>query len=230
MRTPSAVGALMLLALLASHGLTAADKGIEGTWRISTPQSVLRPVDNAPLPLTDKGRKLYEANRDAQTREDYEAYDMTMSRCASPGPPRLMLTPERFKIFVRDDVISIMFEWNRLLRQIDLHGHPVDPDFGNVAGLSWGHWEGNVLVVESRGFSHKRLLDSVLPNSEDLKLTEHFRLRGREVLEDRITIDDPQIFTKPWDTIVTYGRQIDAVFPEDVCLSRKAAGNPPLPF
>jgi hypothetical protein len=230
MRTAFAAAALTLLAPLASGEVVAADKGIEGTWKISAPQSTFLPVNNAPLPLSDKGRMLYEANRAARARKDYEAYDMTMSRCASPGPPRLMLTPDRFRIFVRDDEVSIMFEWNRLLRQIDMHGHPADPDFGNVAGLSWGHWEGNALVVESRGFSHKRLLDSVLPNSEDLKLTEHIRLRGRDILEDRITIDDSQIFTEPWDTVITYRRQADAVFPEDVCLQRKAAGSPPLPL
>jgi hypothetical protein len=215
--------------LLVSHGLLAADKGIEGTWRISRPESTFKPVDGAVLPFTDKGRKLYETNEAARVKGDYEAFDMTMARCASPGPPRLMLTPDRFKIFIRDDVVFIMFEWNRLLRQIDMHGKPFDPDFGNVAGMSWGHWNGKVLEVESRGFSHKRLLDRALPNSEDLKLVERIQRIGPDTLEDRITIDDPQIFTRSWDTVVTYKRQRNEVFPEDVCLKRKGPGQLPLP-
>jgi hypothetical protein len=130
---------------------------------------------------------------------------------------------------VRADVVTMMFEWNRLLRQVNLLDEPTEPDWGTVSGRSWGRWEGAELVVRSHGFSRKKLLDNLMPNSDDLQLLERFRLKDRNTLEDRITITDPKVFTKPWDAVLTYKRQPDELFPEDVCLDRKAAGQPPLP-
>jgi hypothetical protein len=207
----------------------AANPAMEGTWKIASPQVALRTADGGPIPFTESGRKQYEANKAAAARRDYEAYDLTQARCSSPGLPRLMLTPARFRIFVRADAVTMMFEWNRLLRQVNLREKPSEPDWGTVSGRSWGHWDGLTLVVESSGFNHKKLLDNLLPDSDELQLLERLQLKDWNTLEDRITITDPQMFERPWDTVITYRREPDAVFPEDVCLDRKAAGQLPLP-
>jgi hypothetical protein len=47
-----------------------------------------------------------------------------------------------------------------------------------------------------------------------------------DTLEDRITIEDPAYFKRPWDSVVTYKRQPAALFPEDVCLDRHDAHQP----
>jgi hypothetical protein len=220
----------VLLAIAATPALSANQK-IEGVWKLARPQVLLAPADGSPLPLTDEGRRRYDANKAYAAKGDYESYDMTQARCSSPGAPRLMLTPDRFRIFARHSVVYFMFEWNRVLRQVDLdtRGKLEMPDWGTVTGLNKGHWEKDVLVVESLGFNRKRLLDNLLPNSEELRLLERIRLVDANTLEDRITITDPEIFTKPWDALLTYKRQPDEVFSEDVCLDRKAAGQPPLP-
>jgi len=218
-----------LAAMLASGPTLSANMAFEGTWKIATARSSLLGASDALPPLTDAGRKQYEANKIAASKGDYEAYDMTMARCASPGTPRLMLTPNRFRIFIRPDVVNVMFEWNRLLRQIDMRKALGEPDWATVFGQSWGHWEGDSLVVESRGFSTKRLLDNLLPNSFDLSLTERLRLKDKNTLEDRITIADPKVFTRSWEAVVLYKRVPNEMFPEDVCLDRKAAGQLPLP-
>jgi hypothetical protein len=65
------------------------------------------------------------------------------------------------------------------------------------------------------------LLDGAgLPHSQALKITEHVSLRSPDVLVDRIRIEDPEVFTTSWETLVTYKRQRDAVIEEDVCLDR----------
>jgi len=219
----------LLLTIAGVHSACAANAKMEGTWKIEKPQTTFTPASGEPIPFTDAGKKQYEQNRASAAKGDYEAFDMTMARCSSPGLPRIMLTPDRFRIFVRPDVVSIMFEWNRLLRQINTRDKPSEPDWVTVSGRSWGHWDNDVLVVESRGLSHKKLLDNYLPNSDDLALLERIRLKDSNTLEDRITITDPAVFTKPWDTVVTYKRVPNEVFPEDVCLDRKAAGQSPLP-
>lgn len=94
-------------------------------------------------------------------------------------------------------------------------------------GLSKGKWEGDTLVVETGRLSHLTLIDSAgMPHSDDFKLTERIRLRSPDVLENRIRIEDPGVFTQPWETMVTYKRQRDATIEEDVCLDRIKTGAP----
>ena len=220
------------LLLLAAAGAAAAQqasgaKTFEGVWRIAEPRTALAAKESV-IPFTAAGRKEYQANKAAAAKGDY-SFDLTMSRCSSPGAPRIMLTDRPFKLFVRNEAVYLMFQWNRLLRPVKLGGTPVDNVWGTNMGDAWGHWEGDALVVESRNFMRDRLLDNLTPNSEDLRLVERIRLIDQDTLEDRITISDPEMFTRPWEAVVTYKRQPAQTFPEDVCLDRKAAGEAPWP-
>lgn len=223
------IAALMFLGVLP---LAAQQRpNLEGVWKLPQPQAALLPSDNRPVPFTEKGRAQYEQNKLAAEKGDY-AFDATMSRCSSPGLPRLMLTPGLFRIFQRPDVIGMAFEWNRLFRQIDLRSGPHErPLIDTMKGVTYGTWEGGTLMARSYGFSEKTLLDQRIPHSDQLELVERIRLRDRSTLEDRITITDPEMFTRPWDAMLSYKRQPDDAFPfpEDVCLDRKNAGQPPLP-
>jgi hypothetical protein len=82
--------------------------------------------------------------------------------------------------------------------------------------------------VESTNFLPQKLLDNLIPSSEDLALTETLRLRGKNTLEDRIKITDPQMFTRPWTAVLVYTRASDDLFPfkEDICLDRIKTGLP----
>lgn len=233
----------IMLALLALSGTAAIAEGdspaIDGTWKIAAEQHSFEPEGGA-IPFTPEGREQYEANRAHREARDFEAYDYTISRCASPGLPRLMLTPDRFRIFQRPGHVLIQFEWNRLYRQIDLGALPqpqlrVADDLpllgagdealvGRAIPISRGHWEGDTLVVASEGFIDYTLIDDLVPHGYDLKLTERIRLKDENTLENHITIEDPEYFTRPWETVVTYKRQPDTAFREDVCLDRRDAG------
>jgi hypothetical protein len=158
------------------------------------------------------------------------------SRCASPGLPRVMLTPERFELFLRPHMILMAFEWNRVRRTITLPGLPTQAEDGGRAaaklvgtamGTSEGHWEGDTLVVTSHNFSQNTLIDELIPHGYDLKITERIRLKTGQTLEDRITVEDPDFFTRPWTTTLTYRRQPSAIIPDDVCLDH-LRGPPPL--
>lgn len=217
----------------------AAGVNFEGTWQLSAPQSSFKPEGGA-IPFTAKGKQVYEQNKKYYAKKQYSEYDITQSRCSSPGAPRLMLTPMRFKIYQRLGLLQMSFEWNRLNRMIELPdfwrpkgaaGGPMitDATFGTAEGDSKARWDGDVLVVTTDKFNDKTLLDNLVPHGYDLKLTERIRLKDPNTLEDRITIEDPEFFTKPWETVVTYTRQPDEPFPEDVCIDRRDAGQLPLP-
>jgi hypothetical protein len=208
-----------------------------GTWRLVAPQTELRPDSAGSPPFTTAGKNAYENHLAATAKGDFE-FDETTKLCSSPGLPRVMLAPGRFKIYVRDDIVLMRFEWNRLFREINLgkKRQPLSPNspiafnraaeellVGTMMGKSDGHWEGEQLLAESAGFSDK-LLDNLLPSSDALKLTERLRLNGRDALEDRVTIDDPTNYTHPWSTTLRFIRVSDEPFPEDICLDRRQQG------
>jgi hypothetical protein len=200
------------------------------------------PVDAAEVPFTAEGRAAYERNKAAAEKGDY-SFDPTETRCSSPGIPRLMLTPNLINVYQRPHVVAMIFEWNRLFREIITDDAPrlKNPmqegmatgggDVGTNKGTTTGHWEGNTLVARTTKFSEQKLLDAFIPNSEDLQITERIRLKNTHTLEDQITIEDPQFFTRPWSAVLTYARQPASLYPfhEDVCLDRKKAGELPLP-
>ena len=239
-RGPSSVGGALCLAiaatLLSARAPAADPVNLEGMWKISTPQSAFKP-EGGSIPFTDIGRKRYAENKRNLAKRAYEEYDYATARCASPGLPRLMLTPERFRIWQRPGWIAIQFEWNRLARQIDMGGlmqqlsgtgitpgsEENDAIVGRAVPNSKGHWEGDTLVVETKGFSENTLIDNLVPHGFDLKTTERIRLKSADVLEDRITIEDSRYFTRPWQAVVTYQRQPDDLFPENVCLDTLSA-------
>jgi hypothetical protein len=151
--------------------------------------------------------------------------------CSTPGLPRLMLTPARFRIWQRTDQVTFQFEWNRLFYQVDMTGRETKaPLIGVNIGVSRGQWQGDTLVVNSDHFGDQTLIDSLVPHSDEMKLTQRFRLIEANTLEDRITIEDPQTFTRPWEAVINYKRQPDAPFPEDMCIDRRKAGKLPLPL
>jgi len=230
--------------LLLGSGARAEQVGrtFEGVWKLDPPRAAFKPKDLSEIPFTPEGRAAYEQNKLAAAKGDY-SFDPTEMRCSSPGLPRLMLTPKLIMIFQRPHQVAMLFEWNRLLRQIITDDGPKlkNPmqegmatgggDVGTAKGMTTGHWEGQTLVAHSTKFSEQKLLDEFIPNSDALELTERIRLKDARTLEDRITIVDPEYFTRPWDTVLTYTRQSDKLYPfaEDVCLDRKKAGELPLP-
>jgi hypothetical protein len=230
----ASVLAVVAAGIAASAAAQPVTPSFEGVWKIVAPTKTLKPV-GGPVPFTAQGRKRYEENKRLQAKGAYDDYDITLSRCNSPGTPRLMLTPQRFKIWQRFGVLTFDFEWNRALRQIDASGMPPKLDFmgkglvPTMTGTSKGHWEGNILVAETTNLSDRTLLDDLVPHTLDMRVTERLRLLDPDTLEDRITIEDPAYFTKPWDAVITYKRQPAALFPEDICLDRHDARQPVFP-
>ena len=104
-------GALCLAACAAllSLSATGAEVNLEGTWKIAAPQDSFKPA-SGPIPFTAEGRKRYQQNKRHQAKGNYDDYDIAAARCSSPGLPRLMLTPDRFRIWQRTGLMVFQFE------------------------------------------------------------------------------------------------------------------------
>ena len=89
-------------------------------------------------------------------------------------------------------------------------------------GYSVGRWQGDVFVVETRGFNDKTPLDVMgHPHSEDLKVTERFRRRDFGHLDVEMTFEDDRMYTKPFTVRVSHTLIPDADIFEMFCENEK---------
>ncbi len=106
------------------------------------------------------------------------------------------------------DVINIVYYNDSQFRQIPLnqpHANPVEPSW---YGDSVGHFEGETLVVDTIGFHAKpqaMVDDFGTPASDTLHVVERYRVLedGRQ-LQVHITVEDPNVFRKPWSMTMDY--------------------------
>ena len=97
----------------------------------------------------------------------------------------------------------IVHEAFNLWRQVFMDGRRLADDVQPTwLGYSTGRFEGDTLVVDSRGFNGKAWLDQVgKPSTEQLHVVERYRRTDFGHLEIEITIDDPGAYTQPWTVL-----------------------------
>jgi len=108
--------------------------------------------------------------------------------------------PHLTKIIHQPKLLVTLYEVNGQYRQIFLDGRPFpeDPTPG-WQGYSVGHWDGDTLVIETRGFRDDIWIDSNgSPMSDAAKMTEKLHRINLGTMELEITIDDPKAYTRPF--------------------------------
>jgi len=218
---------IMAWALLSATSVHA-QADLRGVWQIKGDHADLRSLAVDRVDLTAEGQSRYDRNRAAVVKRDVTV-DL-VQRCSSPGMPRILLLPYPFEILQEDGYIAFTFEWNQLFRQILLKGERDQYTLPSPMGFSKGEWQGDTLLVTTTDRNDTTLLDnSGLPHGEMLKLTERLSVKQQgKVLEDRIQIDDPEFYQKPWTAVLEFERQKNVALKEDTCLDRVAAGRPPI--
>ena len=119
------------------------------------------------------------------------------------------MAPVPFKIVQTDKLVVLVYEAFNLWRQVHLDNREFADDLNpSWLGYSKGRWEGDTLVVETRGLNGKQWLDhGGLPTSDKLTVIERFRRPNFGRLEIELTITDPTYYTKPW-TVTTNARRM----------------------
>jgi len=117
-----------------------------------------------------------------------------------------------FKIVQTADLVVILYEQDTVFRQIFLDGRaPVEDPVPRWFGYSTGRWDDDDLVVETTGFTDLTWLDFAgNPHTEALRLTERIRRTDAGHLQIATTVDDPEVYSKPFTYTFTA-----TVFPDD---------------
>lgn len=71
-------------------------------------------------------------------------------------------------------------------------------------GDSVGHWEGNVLVVDSTSLGATDNIDGQNPHSDAMHVVEKFQRTGPAALQVEVIVDDAKALTKPVSTIAYF--------------------------
>ena len=167
--------------------------------------SLITVPSNGRIPALTPEAQARRAER-RESRSQFAQYDHPelrplAERCltsyGSPaGPPMLPNGGynSNYIIVQTPDYVMIMTEMvhdTRIIRMGD--GPRLPAHIRPWMGDSWGHWEGDVLVVETSN------IHPLQPySSADMKVTERFSRMHEEAILYEFTVDDPSTYTESW--------------------------------
>jgi hypothetical protein len=125
------------------------------------------------------------------------------ARCKASGGPRQFVTPYGAEIVEMAPLQRVMiFDIGgpHTFRTVYMDGrtHPANLTPTNY-GHSIGWWDGDTLVIDTTGFNEDFWFERRgLPHTESLHMVEKLTRTSRDVMEYRVTIDDPAAYSKPF--------------------------------
>jgi hypothetical protein len=146
-----------------------------------------------------------------------------LTRCLPIGPVRLHTFNSPQKIIQTPGLVVILSEYNASYRQIFTDGRPLplDPN-PSWNGYSSGHWDRDVLVVETNGLREGLWLDNAgNPLTEAARIIERFRRVNFGQLEIDLTVNDPKAYTRPWRVTLKQTLVVDTELLDYVCLENE---------
>jgi hypothetical protein len=158
-------------------------------------------VEGGVLPYKPEALEKKKANYASRTKVDpFNLHTMgdPEAKCYAPGVPRAMYLPYPFQIVQMPNKILMVFGYSNVNRFIQLDKHEEAP-IDLWMGWSNGKWEGDTLVVDVTGFNGHTWLDrSGNFTSDALHVVERYTLTGPNTIMYEATIEDPNVFTRPW--------------------------------
>jgi len=133
------------------------------------------------------------------------------ARCFMQGVPR-HLNNREFEIFQPPGYVVVFNMAHHTYRSIPLNGGPHIPDRIKLwMGDSRGRWEGNSLVVDVTNNNDQPWLDVVGSfHSDAMHVTERLTREDDTTMRYLVTIQDPQMYTRPWTMGFTMKRNTEA--------------------
>lgn len=199
-----------------------------GTKVVSTRQTslVVEPADGkVPVKPAAEAKRDYDLAHSTDSWEYMSVWD----RCITRGVPAGLFPAgynNAHQIVQTPGYVVILSEMIHEARIIPLDGRPHLPStVGQWNGDSRGRWERNTLVVDTTNFNGKGWISTSaaggrikgIPQSESLHLTERFTRVNAGTILYELTVDDPQVYTKPWKVTMPLTRDENYKIYEYAC-------------
>jgi hypothetical protein len=120
------------------------------------------------------------------------------------GPPMLpVLYNNNYQFVQTQEQIMILVEMNHSVRTIHMNGsEPLPEVIRPWYGESFGHWEGDTLVVRTTHFHPQQNLRSAIRHQlymgQDSVVTERFTRTAPDEIHYAFTVEDPEIYRRAW--------------------------------
>ena len=192
------------------------ERGIELTSDKRT-SLIIDPSDGRLPPMTEEARQNSQARRAYQEEHRYDSYtDRSLfDRCImgfNSGPPMTSSAyNNNVQILQARGYVAILNEMVHNARIIPLDDRP-HGGFPQYAGVSRGHWEGEVLVVETAHF----LGGQSQGTGPNMHLIERFRRLDPDTIAYEFTVEDETVYTRPY-TVLMPLRRTDGTLFEYAC-------------
>jgi hypothetical protein len=127
--------------------------------------------------------------------EDRSLFERCISRGALAVLPTLY--GNGLRIVQGPGVVAISHEMIHETRIIPLDGRPLANALHSYMGYSTGHWEGESLVIETRGFTNKTALAGTR-HTDKLHVIERLTRTANDTITYEATVDDSDTWVSPW--------------------------------
>jgi hypothetical protein len=187
------------------------DRGVS----VGRPSLIIDPPDGRLPPLTDEARKQRAARAAYQKEHPADSWldRSPTDRCIMYHgvPPLPSGYSNTYQIVQAKGLVAIYDEEIHHVRMVPLDGRPfVDERIRRWNGDSIGRWEGDTLVVETRGFNDQTRLR--YGGSATTHAVERFKRVGPDLIDYQYTITDPQVYTRPFTVAIPMPRRDDKVY------------------
>jgi len=213
-------GPVSALLLCVAGAACAAPPDLTGLW-------TLQADGKAGAALNGVGDFQATAPFTAEARRKVEEYralvdptgDSPGAHCVTHGMPLAVFLGGGYPVeFVqRPEQLTIIYETHNEIRRVFLDGRRIDAAdiLPSRGGTSFGHWEGDTLVIETTGL--KESIDQPTAHSEDARIIERYTPLtegGLKRMRVEVTILDPRFYTQPPVLVRQYtqlreGRMLD---------------------
>ena len=200
---------------------TMAERGVSVQ---ADANGLLKNIADAPrvAPFQDWARDLYVYRQRAFLKDD-----PMFVNCLPPGGPRMFQNRYGVQFLENRDrqrIFVMMGGGNRNWRLIYTDGREQkgqvqgDADNPLYFGRSVGRWEGESLVVDTKGFNERFwFANGGLPHTQQLHLVERFSRPDFDTLRYDVTIEDPGAYTRAWSAAWTLSWVPGEDMPEYFC-------------
>jgi hypothetical protein len=149
-------------------------------------------VEGGEIPYLPDAKAKRDENRANWLKLDPEI------KCYMPGIPRATYMPYPFQIVQSNDTVLFSYEYASASRVVRMNSKEPSPA---PAWMGWnvGRWEGETLVIDVTDHMPDTWFDRAGNHHSDaLKVTERYTAIDANTLQYEATIEDAQVFSRPW--------------------------------
>jgi len=160
-------------------------------------------VEGGEIPYKPEARAKQKDNLEHWVERDPEI------KCYLPGVPRANYMPYPFQILQSPSAIFFAYEYDGAVRNVYLKD-PGPAPIDSWMGQSVAKWDGETLVIDVTGFNDSTWLDRAGNHHSDaLHVVERYTRVQPDVINYEATIEDPNVYTRPWKISYPLYRRLD---------------------